>query len=209
MTDLALATPLWLAMLTIVVNALVGALHGYLDDERHWDVVGVVTFALVMGLGGGFIRDVLLGLPAQSLRTPWPVLATLVAVPLAWIVAPLAQRLPKLLGSLDAVALSLFAITGTATATAHGVPALPAILLGVVTAVGGGVLVSVLRGEVPTILVPSRPQALIAAVVGAAYLALAGRDANAAYVVSGALGVALHLVATQRDVRTRSLSAVR
>ncbi|MFN8157003.1 MAG: TRIC cation channel family protein [Candidatus Nanopelagicales bacterium] len=208
MTDLALSTPLWLAVATIVVNALVGALHGYLDERRHWDVVGIVTFALVMGLGGGFLRDMLLGLPAQSLRTPWPVLATLVAVPLAWLAAPLAQRLPRLLEALDAVALALFAITGTATASAHGVPALPAVLVGVISAVGGGVLVSVLRGEVPQILQPSRPQALLAAAVGGTYLALAGWDANAAYVVSGALGVAVHLVVAQRDVRTRPFSAL-
>lgn len=208
MTDLALSTPLWLAFATIVVNALVGALHGYLDPVKHWDVVGVVTFALVMGLGGGFLRDMLLGLPAQSLRTPWPVLATLVAVLLARLVAPLAQRAPRLLGSLDALALALFAITGTATASAHGVPALPAVLVGVVSAVGGGVLVSVLRGEVPDILVPSRPQALLAAVVGATYLVLVRWDANAAYVVSGSLGVALHLLADRREVRTRPMSAI-
>lgn len=208
MTDLALSTPLWLAALTIVVNALVGALHGYLDETRHWDVVGVVTFALVMGLGGGFLRDLLLGLPAQSLRTPWPVLATLVAVVLARLVAPLAQRAPRVLGTLDAVALSLFAITGTATASAHGVPALPAVLVGVISAVGGGVLVAVLRGEVPDILVPSRPQALLAAVVGAAYLVLVRWDANTAYVASAALGVGLHLLAERREVRTRPLSAI-
>ncbi len=208
MTDLALSTPLWLAVLTIVVNALVGALHGYLDRDRHWDVVGIVTFALVMGLGGGFLRDVLLGLPAQSLRTPWPVLATLVAVPLARAVAAVAQRIPRLLGALDVVALSLFAITGTATASVHGVPALPAVLVGVISAVGGGVLVSVLRGEVPSILVPSRPQALLAAVVGAAYLVLVPWGADTAYLASAAIGVALHLLAERREVRTRPLSAV-
>lgn len=208
MTDLALSTPLWLAVLTIVVNALVGALHGYLDRDRHWDVVGVVTFALVMGLGGGFLRDVLLGLPAQSLRTPWPVLATLVAVVVARLVAPVAQRIPRLLGALDVVALSLFAITGTATAAAHGVPALPAVLVGVVSAVGGGVLVSVLRGEVPSILVPSRPQALLAAVVGACYLVLAQWGSDTAYVASAVIGVALHLLAERREVETRPLSAV-
>lgn len=208
MTDLALATPLWIAVLTIVVNALVGALHGYLDRDRHWDVVGVVTFALVMGLGGGFLRDALLGLPAQSLRTPWPVLATLVAVPLARLVAPVARRVPRLLGGLDALALALFAITGTATATAHGVPALPAVLVGVVSGVGGGVLVSVLRGEVPSILVPSRPQALLAAVVGAAYLVVSRWDPGTAYVAAAMLGVALHLLADRRQVRTRPLSAI-
>ncbi len=62
------------------VNALVGALRGYSDDSRHWDIVGVSVFALLMGLGGGFIRDMLLGnLPATSLRDPWSLATVLVA----------------------------------------------------------------------------------------------------------------------------------
>ena len=70
--DLATQTPLWLALLTVGVNAVVGALRATIDDDRHWDIVGVTTFGVLTGLGGGFIRDLLVGnLPVESLRTPW------------------------------------------------------------------------------------------------------------------------------------------
>lgn len=206
MTDLALSTPLWLAASAIAVSGLVGALRGYTDPAKHWDVVGVLAFALLMGLGGGFVRDMLLGLPAQSLQTPWPVAAVVGSVVLARLVARWVVRIPRVLGSLDALALGLYAMSGTATAVAHGLPAITAVLVGVLTGVGGGVLVSVLRGEVPVILQPSRPYALIAALVGAAYLLLAGWSANGAYVAGAVLGVALFLLAERHEVRTRPLT---
>jgi uncharacterized membrane protein YeiH len=59
--DLATSTPLWLAVTTVGVNAIVGALRASIDDERHWDIVGLSTFGVLMGLGGGFIRDLLVG----------------------------------------------------------------------------------------------------------------------------------------------------
>jgi uncharacterized membrane protein YeiH len=70
--DLATKTPPWPALLTVGVNALVGALRASIDDEHHWDIVGLATFAVLMGLGGRLIRDGLVGnLPVESLRTPW------------------------------------------------------------------------------------------------------------------------------------------
>jgi len=76
--NLATDAPLWLTLLTVGVNAVVGALRGYPDPARHWDIVGGSMFALLMGLGGGFIRDVLIGnLPAESLRSPWFVVTVL------------------------------------------------------------------------------------------------------------------------------------
>ena len=69
--NLATEAPIWLALVTVGVNAVVGALRGYSDVGQRWDIVGVTTFALLMGLGGGFIRDTLLGnLPAETLRSP-------------------------------------------------------------------------------------------------------------------------------------------
>lgn len=203
MPDLALATPLWLAILGVVVNALVGALRGYTDPHRHWDLVGVLTFALLMGIGGGIIRDLMLGeLPPASLRTPWPIAAVVVTVALARLLGRWIAAVPLLLGSLDALALGLFSITGAAASIAHGLPAGSAVLVGVLSAVGGGVLVSVVRGEVPSVLQPSRPQALLAAIVGVVYLLLARWDVNAAYVVSAAAGVLIHLAAERWAMET-------
>ncbi|MFZ9370123.1 MAG: TRIC cation channel family protein, partial [Ilumatobacteraceae bacterium] len=59
-------------MTTVGVNAIVGALRASIDDERHWDIVGLSTFGVLMGLGAGFIRDLLVGNePVESLRTQW------------------------------------------------------------------------------------------------------------------------------------------
>lgn len=206
MDDLALATPLWLAALAIGVNALVGALVGYLDPKRHWDVVGVTAFATVMGLGGGVLRDLLIGIPPQSLRTVWPAAVVILGVLVARGLTPWLRRHPRLLGPLDAVALAMFAMTGAASAAAHGLPWVSAVLVGVVSAVGGGVLVSVLRAEVPTILQPSRPHALLAALVALAYLAAARLDADLAYVLGAVLAVGLYAITERRQIRTRSLT---
>ena len=79
--DLATQTPLWLALLTVGVNAIVGALRASSDDEHHWDIVGLSTFAVLMGLGGGFIRDILVGnTPVESLRTPWYLVTVVVGI---------------------------------------------------------------------------------------------------------------------------------
>jgi uncharacterized membrane protein YeiH len=85
-------------------------------------------------------------------------------------------------------------------------PAITAVLVGVVSAVGGGVLVAVLRGEVPSLLQPGRPQALLAAAVAVLYLAVAAVDPTVAYVVGAASAVAAHLVGSRRQVSTRSLT---
>jgi uncharacterized membrane protein YeiH len=201
--DLALSTPLWIATLGIVVNALVGALHGYTDTDRHWDIVGVLTFALLMGLGGGVIRDLLVGeLPPSSLRTPWPIAAVVVTVAFARVAGRWVVGVPALLGILDALALGLFSMSGAAAAIAHGLPAVSAVLVGVLSAVGGGVLVSVVRGEVPSVLQPSRPHALLAALVSVVYLSLTRWGENEAYVVGAAVGVVLHLIAERWRVET-------
>jgi uncharacterized membrane protein YeiH len=200
--DLALSTPLWIATLGIVVNALVGALRGYTDTDRHWDIVGVLTFALLMGLGGGVIRDLLVGEPPVSLRTPWPIAAVVVTVAVARVVGRWVVNAPSLLGSLDALALGLFSMSGAAAAIAHGLPPVSAVLVGVLSAVGGGVLVSVVRGEVPSVLQPSRPHALLAALVAIVYLSLTRWSENEAYAVAAGVGVVVHLVAERWRVET-------
>ena len=58
-----------------------------MDDDRHWDIVGLSTFGVLMGLGGGFIRDLLIGnLPVESLRTPWYLTTVIGAIVVALLV---------------------------------------------------------------------------------------------------------------------------
>jgi uncharacterized membrane protein YeiH len=143
--DLAMQTPLWLALLTVGVNAVVGALRATIDDERHWDIVGVTTFGVLTGLGGGFIRDILVGnLPVESLRTPWFLTTALAAIVLVLFVGERVVRIQVVVTLLNALALGLFAITGVAYALRAGLPVVSSLFVGVASAVGGGVLVSVL-----------------------------------------------------------------
>jgi len=172
--DLAGSTPLWLALLTVLVNAIVGALRGTPDRSRDWDLVGISAFALLMGLGGGFIRDLLIGnLPAESLRSPWFLATVLVGIAIVRFGGPLVTRLDAVFVQLNALALGLFAVVGAAYATTFGLPFVSAVLIGTLSAVGGGVLVSVLQGEVPRILLAGAPNALLAVWGSTAYLAVA------------------------------------
>ena len=161
--DLAVAAPLWLALLTVFVNAIVGALRGYTDETRHWDIVGISAFALLMGLGGGFIRDILIGnLPAESLRSPWYLVTVIAGIVIVLIAGRHVPRVGPLMTFLNALALGLFAVTGVAYANEFGLPFVSAVLIGTLSAVGGGVLVSVLQGQVPSILLAGAPNALLA-----------------------------------------------
>lgn len=179
--DLATAAPLWLSLLTVGVNALVGALLGYLDETRHWDLVGVTVFALLMGLGGGFIRDTLLGqLPAQSLRSPWYLVTILAVAGLVLLAGSRIPRLRRTMRVLEAIALGLFAVTGAAAAGRVGLPALSGVLIGTASAVGGGVMVAVLQGRVATILVASTPHALLAALAATVYVVIPSNSTLAA-----------------------------
>jgi len=196
--NLATHAPLWLSLLTVGVNAVVGALQGYQDDSRRWDFVGVAVFALLMGLGGGFIRDMLLGtLPAQSLRTPWYLATVLTCAAAVLVVGHWLVRLHAVLIVLNAVALGLFAITGAAAALSQGLPGVCAVLIGAITAVGGGVLVSVVQGRVPTILVASTPNALLA-VFGALIYALLAPFAQGLAAVLGLASVITAQLAVDR-----------
>ena len=202
--DLATRTPLWLALLTVGVNALVGALQASVDDRHHWDIVGVATFATLMGLGGGFIRDMLIGhLPAESLRSPWYLTTVIGCILVVLLVGERLARIGTLVQLLDALALGLFAVSGTASALSAGLPVVSAIFVGTVAAVGGGVAVSVLKDEVPAILIASAPRALLAILVSCVYAAAAVASGRAAALAGIVTAVAAHYVVQALGLRTR------
>jgi uncharacterized membrane protein YeiH len=196
--NLATHTPLWLALLTIGTNGIVGALRGYTDDTHRWDIIGVSTFALMMGLGGGFIRDVLLGdLPPESLRTPWALLAIAIAVLMVRLVGRRLSSIEPVVTLLDGVALGLFAVTGTARALEVHLPVVSAVLVGSVSAVGGGVAVSVLQGQVSRIFVASELYAALA-VIGAGVCAACWSWSPSTGALVGVAAVVVGLVISRR-----------
>lgn len=130
------------------------ALNGALTAIKvaRLDVIGVVTLGTVTAIGGGIIRDTMLDSLPPATFSDWRYLAvaaagSLVAFMFSWRLARLAT--PILV--LDAAGLSLFAVTGTAKALAFGMGPAQAVILGVITAVGGGTLRDVLTSRVPTV----------------------------------------------------------
>lgn len=131
------------------------ALNGALTALRsaRLDIVGVVTLGMITALGGGIVRDILLDSLPPATFSDWRYLAVAAAGGL--IAFTFGHRLERLSGPitvLDAVGLSLFAVTGASKALEFGLGAGQAVILGAVTAVGGGTIRDVLIGEIPTVL---------------------------------------------------------
>jgi uncharacterized membrane protein YeiH len=202
--DLAVDAPLWLALLTVGVNAAVGSLRASKEEARQWDIVGLTTFGLLMGLGGGFIRDFLIGnLPVESLRTPWYLVTVLGVILFVLVLGSVISRARLLVALLNALALGLFAITGTAYALREGLPVISSVFVGVVSAVGGGVLVSVMKDEVPGILLTSAPNALVALLVSVVYATVHVWDSRLAGVAAIIVAIATYGLARVLGIRTR------
>lgn len=137
-----------------LVGTFAFALSGALVAARkRMDIFGVIVLALAAGLGGGIVRDVLIGATPPLAITHWSYLATAVAAGLVGFAAPaVVARARRTVLIVDAAGLGAFAVAGTAKALEHGVPEVGAVVIGVITAVGGGVARDLLAGDVPVIL---------------------------------------------------------
>jgi uncharacterized membrane protein YeiH len=143
----------------LVVLDLVGtfafALNGALTAVRavRVDIVGVVTLGVITAVGGGILRDVLLGAVPPATFVDGRYLAVAAAGGLiAFLFSRGLSRFSGAIDVLDAAGLSLFAVTGAAKALALGAGPLQAIILGTVTGVGGGTVRDVLIRQVPSVL---------------------------------------------------------
>jgi uncharacterized membrane protein YeiH len=118
------------------------------------DPVGIVVLAFLTALGGGVIRDLLIGAAPPAAITDWRYsVIVLAAAGAAWSGhALIATMPPALLVGLDAAGLALFAIAGTEKALDRGINPLVAIFLGAVSGVGGGTLRDIVINEVPRVL---------------------------------------------------------
>ena len=146
--------------------ALSGALVG---ARKRMDIFGIVVLAVAAGLGGGIIRDVLIGATPPRAITHWAYLATAAAAGLVGFAAPAAvARARKAVLVFDAAGLGAFAVASTAKALDYGVPAVGAVVIGVSAAVGGGIARDLLAGDVPVILysdIYATPAAIAAIIV--------------------------------------------
>jgi uncharacterized membrane protein YeiH len=155
---------LFLDWFGICVFAVSGTL---VASRKRMDIVGFVLLGSVTGIGGGTVRDVLLGsLPVFWVKQPAYFLTCVIVSCAAFFLVHLVQSRVRFLLWCDAVGLALFSVTGAATSLAAGASPTIAIALGVATATFGGVIRDILGGDVPIIL--RREIYVTAALLGAA-----------------------------------------
>jgi uncharacterized membrane protein YeiH len=138
--------------LGIAVAAASGAVLGV---RKGFDLFGIAATAVLTGVGGGVLRDVLLAIdPPMSLQR-WPdVTVCLAAAALATVFARAVIRLNHPVMILDAVGMGFFATSGAALAVDHGASWFAAALLGMVSALAGSIIRDVIAREVPMVMGP-------------------------------------------------------
>ena len=145
-------SPTLLLVLNLVGTFVFGLSGGMAGVRKQLDLFGAIVLAVVVGIAGGTIRDVLIGIPPQTFRD-WRYLAVAAGAGLLTALAhPAINRLQRPIDALDAAGLALFCVTGAATALTHRLGVVDAIILGAITGIGGGMLRDVLVGEIPTVL---------------------------------------------------------
>jgi uncharacterized membrane protein YeiH len=132
--------PLWADLAAVGIGALQGAMFAGRLKERRLDLLGVALIGILVGLGGGLLRDILLNQLPAAMQSNWYLVVATVAALLGMALLRLFTRLNPLIIALDAVTIGLFAAIGTTKALAYGVPEVPAVFVGVVSAVGGSIL---------------------------------------------------------------------
>jgi uncharacterized membrane protein YeiH len=193
----------------VAVFALSGAL---LAARMRQTIVTMTFFALITGVGGGSVRDLLIGAPVFWVRDPWVAPVCLGVATVAWFTPHRWwQNAPGNIQALewaDAVGLGAYAVLGTAKALAYGVTPVPAMLMGVITGCVGGIIRDVLAGR-PSILM--RPALYVTAAALAAGLCAGGKalgiDNGVVWPVAALAGFGLRGAAIRWDLALPAYSA--
>ena len=146
----------------VAVFAATGALAA---SRKELDIIGFLFLGAVTGIGGGTLRDLILGVPVFWVTTPGYILVCAAVAVLVFFTAHLVESRWKLLLWFDAVGLSAYSVLGAAKGYATTGSATIAVVMGMLTATFGGILRDLLAGE-PSVLL--RPEIYVTcALVGA------------------------------------------
>jgi len=189
-TEPLFVIPLWADLTAVALGGVQGALFASgFRGQRRLDLLGVAIIGILFGMGGGLIRDLLLGVAPATLQSDWYLLTAMAASLIGMLLAGLFQRLNRVIVSLDAFVIGLFGAFGTSKALALGLPVVPAVFVGVCAAVGGGVLRDVIMGLPVAIM---HVGSLYAVAAAAGCVVLATLDAFGVNLVAAAIvGIAV------------------
>ena len=185
---------LCLSILAYVAQAMTAALAA---GRRSMDWVGVCLLGSIAALGGGSVRDVLLGhYPLAWVKEPWLLLLTAAGAAAAIAFARIIHHLRIVFLVLDAIGLVVFTIAGCEVALQMNQPLLIVIVAGMITGCVGGVLRDVLCNDVP-LLFRSELYASVSVVTGALYVAAlkGGLNAEVATLAAFVVGIVFRLLA--------------
>lgn len=158
-----------LELVGLYVFATSGALMAI---DKSFDVIGILVLAMLTALGGGILRDLIIGdTPPAAFSDVNYLVIPLVAAVVTFFAHPLVQRLTFTVLVFDAAGLGLFCVTGTLKALEFHLGSLQAVLLGITTAVGGGVLRDITARETPALVQVDTDLYSIPAAAGAVVVA--------------------------------------
>lgn len=161
--------PLWANLLAVGIGSLQGALFAAQFRDRRLDLLGVAIIGIATGFGGGLLRDLLLNEVPKALLSNWYLPVATASALIGMLLQRIFHRIQPLITALDALTIGLFGAIGTTAALAAGLPAIPAVFVGSVSAVGGSILRDLLL-SVPIALMQVGSLYAVAALVGATSL---------------------------------------
>lgn len=202
-----------------LLAVLVAGIAGSLIAARHnFDITGVIFLAVISGLGGGIIRDTLIqrGTPVAFTHSSYLIVA-FAAAAIGFSFSQRMGRIDWVFTTFSALSLGLYTLVGVLKGLEAGLPTLSVLMLGILTAAGGGILLDILLTRTPTAFLPGAPYALLSLVGGVMVVCLDALDANEEWmwwlpvvVVVALRFVALHWgwttpVATDLPARVQSM----
>lgn len=198
--------PVWYDLLATFAFAVTGAMVGL---RKHFDIVGIVALAIAVGVGGGTIRDgVFLQKTPAIVENGMYMAVILLAVVVAIGLKHFMHRRGLILTIelLDALGLAAYTIVGSEKSAAAGFVLAGCVLIGVISAVGGGVLRDVLSGSKPKVFQPSQLYVLISVFGSLLFLVLVmyvNLSTNVSAIIAMTCMIAVRFTVILIDVKTR------
>ena len=147
MLETAFTLPFWFEFAATVTGGLSGGMSAV---RARYDIFGTVAIACITGMGGGIIRDILLqNYGLYAFQSPWFLLSCAVAGVVVFYFGKLATYLDPIVDLLDNISVALWAIIGASKSLSAGLTIIPSVVLGTITAIGGGISRDVLMNRPP------------------------------------------------------------
>lgn len=199
----SVAIPLAFELLAVVVAAATGALTA---RENKLDLVGAIGLAVLVSLGGGLIRDVILQEGnVYILRQPLALPVAIATAAAVFTFPVMVEKPDRLVAVLDIFSVGLFAVMGADKTMLYGYPAITCVMMGFFTAVGGGLLRDVCLARVPYIFQRSNLYA-IAAIAGALTYIVLVQCLDIWNIAAAVIGVAVTMAVRWWSIRYNIMS---